>query len=172
MSPVLAGTVAWEDVRSGACGLGLCATEVLPVPMRHCPYPFQRGSPRPSTVAPAISGTASSAAVSVLESCANQSDLRLTLLRPSDEEDTPEVKYVQQKGVSDGTGARVVAVADTLTAVYVPTPKPRVDIVDFAEERRRWNDRRVHLLGPRLTRTLQETVESGAQALILLLDVL
>ena len=45
---------------------------------------------------------------------------------------------------------------------------PRVDIVDFAEERRRWNDRRVHLLGPRLTRTLQETVESGAQALILL----
>ena len=77
-----------------------------------------------------VSAAASSAAVSVLESCANQSDLRLTLLRPSDEEDTPEVKYVQQKGVSDGTGARVVAVADTLTAVYVPTPKPRVDIVD------------------------------------------
>ena len=77
-----------------------------------------------------VSAAASSAAVSVLESCPNQSDLRLTLLRPSDEEDTPEVKYVQQKGVSDGTGARVVAVADTLTAVYVPTPKPRVDIVD------------------------------------------
>ncbi|MBX7434364.1 PQQ-binding-like beta-propeller repeat protein [Mycobacterium sp. Y57] len=76
------------------------------------------------------SAAASSSAVSVLEACANQSDLRLTLLRPSDEEDTPEVKYVQQKGVSDGAGARVVAVTETTTALYVPTPKPRVDIID------------------------------------------
>ncbi|MDY7000090.1 MAG: hypothetical protein SW019_26180 [Actinomycetota bacterium] len=77
-----------------------------------------------------VSSAASSSAVSVLESCEDQTDLRLTLLRPSDEEDTPEVKYAQQRGVSDGTGARVVAVADTTTAIYVPTPKPRVDIVD------------------------------------------
>lgn len=77
-----------------------------------------------------VSAAASSSAVSVLESCENQSDLRLTLLRPSDEEDTPEVKYVQQKGVRDGDDARVVAVADTTTAVYIPIPKPRVDIVD------------------------------------------
>lgn len=77
-----------------------------------------------------VSAAASSAAVSVLESCDGQDDLRLTLLRPSDEEDTPELKYVQQTGVSDGNGARVVAVADTTTAVYIPTPKPRVDIVD------------------------------------------
>jgi primosomal protein N' (replication factor Y) len=45
---------------------------------------------------------------------------------------------------------------------------PRVEIVDFAEERRKWNDRRIHLLGPRLARTLTETISSGAQALILL----
>lgn len=45
---------------------------------------------------------------------------------------------------------------------------PRVDIVDFAEERRQWADRKIHLLGPRLARYLTETVASGAQALILL----
>lgn len=77
-----------------------------------------------------VSAAASSAAVSVLEACQGQDDLRLTLLRPSDEEDTPELKYVQQKGVPDGSGARVVAVTDTTTAVYVSTPKPRVDIID------------------------------------------
>lgn len=77
-----------------------------------------------------VSAAASSAAASVLEVCDGQDDLRLTLLRPSDEEDTPEIKYVQQTGVSDGSGARVVAVVDTTTAVYIPTPKPRVDIVD------------------------------------------
>lgn len=77
-----------------------------------------------------VSAAASSAAVSVLEACDGQADLRLTLLRPSDDEDTPEIKYVQQNGVSDGSGARVVAVVDTTTAVYIPTPKPRLDIVD------------------------------------------
>ena len=77
-----------------------------------------------------VSAAASSAAVSVLEACQGQEDLRLTLLRPSDEEDTPELKYVQQKGVPDGSGARVVAVTDTTTAVYVSTPNPRVDIID------------------------------------------
>ncbi|MGE2836449.1 hypothetical protein [Mycobacterium sp. SMC-4] len=77
-----------------------------------------------------VSAAASSSAVSVFEACGNQSDLRLTLLRPSDEEDVPEVQYVQQNGVSDGSGARVVAVAGTTTAVYVSTPAPRVDIID------------------------------------------
>ncbi|KWX66092.1 hypothetical protein ASJ79_26740 [Mycobacterium sp. NAZ190054] len=77
-----------------------------------------------------VSAAASSSSVSVLESCEGQSDLRLTLLRPSDEEDTPELKYVQQKGVADGTGARVVAVTDSATALYVPTPAPRLDIID------------------------------------------
>ncbi len=77
-----------------------------------------------------VSAAASSVAVSVLEACDGQADLRLTLLRPSDEEDTPEAKYVRQKGVSDGSGARVVAVVGTTTGVYIPTPKPRIDIVD------------------------------------------
>ncbi|MDG4664328.1 hypothetical protein [Mycobacterium sp. 236(2023)] len=76
-----------------------------------------------------VSAGASSSSVSVLEACDNQ-DLRLTLLRPSDEEDSPEVKYAQQNGVADGTGARVVAVTDTYTALYVPTPKPRLDVID------------------------------------------
>ncbi|BBY43682.1 hypothetical protein A5765_03245 [Mycolicibacterium celeriflavum] len=77
-----------------------------------------------------VSAQASSSAVSVLEACPRQPDLRLTLLRPSDEEDTPELKYVPQPGVSKDSGARVVAVADTTTAVYVPAPKPAVNIVD------------------------------------------
>ncbi|OBK75912.1 PQQ-binding-like beta-propeller repeat protein [Mycobacterium sp. 1164985.4] len=81
-----------------------------------------------------VSAQASSSAVSVLEDCPRQSDLRLTLLRPSDEEDTPDLKYVPQEGVAPDSGARVVAVADTMTAVYVPTPKPVVNIVDETGE--------------------------------------
>ncbi|MCT7660979.1 Rv3212 family protein [Mycobacterium deserti] len=77
-----------------------------------------------------VSAAASASAVSVLEACPGQADLRLTLLRPSDEEDTPELKYVPQPGVSVDSGARVIAVEDTTTAVYMPTPKPTVNIVD------------------------------------------
>jgi hypothetical protein len=77
-----------------------------------------------------LDAQASSTAVSILESCPKQKDVRLTLLRPADEEDTPNVKYVPQPGVGDDSGARVVAVSDTTTAVYVPTPKPTVNIVD------------------------------------------
>lgn len=77
-----------------------------------------------------VSAAASSTAVSVLEACPREADLRLTLLRPSDEEDTPETQFVPQPGVSDDSGARVIAVSDVSTAVYVPTPKPVVNIVD------------------------------------------
>ncbi|HEX9832524.1 MAG TPA: hypothetical protein VGA66_05445 [Mycobacterium sp.] len=77
-----------------------------------------------------VSAAASSATVSVLESCPDQPDLRLTLLRPADDEDTPDLKYVPQSGVSVDSGAQVVAVSDTTTAVYVPTPNPVVNIVD------------------------------------------
>lgn len=83
-----------------------------------------------SPVCRLVSAAASSAAVSVLESCPKQADLRLTLLRVSDKEDAPELKYVPQQGVTDDSGARVVAVSDTTTAVYVPTPKPTVNVVD------------------------------------------
>ncbi|HET7667355.1 MAG TPA: hypothetical protein VFK56_15075 [Mycobacterium sp.] len=77
-----------------------------------------------------VAAQASSTAVSVLEACQSQADLRLTLLRPADEEDTPNLKYVPLPGVADDSGARVVAVSDTTTAVYVSTPKPTVNIVD------------------------------------------
>ncbi|MGV0791593.1 Rv3212 family protein [Mycolicibacterium sp. XJ1819] len=81
-----------------------------------------------------LSAAASSSAVSVLEACPNQRDLRLTLLRPSDEEDTPELRYVPLADVTEESGARVVAVSDTTTAVYVPTPAPTVNIVDETGE--------------------------------------
>ena len=77
-----------------------------------------------------VSAAASSVAVSVLEACPKQHDLRLTLLKPADEEDTPNVKYVQLPGVAADSDARVIAVSDTYTALYVPTPKPAVDIID------------------------------------------
>ena len=77
-----------------------------------------------------VSAAASTTAVSVLESCPKQADMRLTLLRPADEEDQPELKYVPQEGVRADSDARVIAVSDTTTAVYVPTPKPTVNIVD------------------------------------------
>jgi hypothetical protein len=83
-----------------------------------------------SPVCRLTSAAASSTAVSVLEACPQRDDLRLTLLRPASEEDTPDVKYVPQPGVTVDSGARVVAVSETTTAVYVPTPKPTVNIVD------------------------------------------
>ncbi len=47
---------------------------------------------------------------------------------------------------------------------------PRVEIVDLAEERRArpWTDKRVHLLGPRLERAIGQTLDAGAQAILLL----
>ena len=45
---------------------------------------------------------------------------------------------------------------------------PKVDIVDFAQEQRRWQDRRIHLLGPRLAQALQETTKEGDQTILLL----
>jgi hypothetical protein len=91
--------------------------------------PFKPGVPAPP-LCRMVSAAASSAAVSVLELCPGQTDLRLTLLRPSDEEDTPDMKYVPQPGVTDNSGARVIAVSETTTAVYLPAPRPMVNVVD------------------------------------------
>lgn len=77
-----------------------------------------------------VSAAASSTAVSVLQKCPDQADLRLTLLVPADEEDEPTTKIVQLPGVPADSDARVVAVSDTTTAVYLPTPKPVVNVVD------------------------------------------
>jgi hypothetical protein len=76
------------------------------------------------------SAAASSSAVSVLEACGRQADLRLKLLRPSKEEDEPEQRDVPEPGIAADSGARVLTLAETRTAVYLPAPQPRVDILD------------------------------------------
>ena len=76
------------------------------------------------------SAAASSSAVSVLEACGKQADLRLALLRPGKEEDEPEQHDVPEPGIGVDSGARVLTVAETRTAVYLPVPQPRVDVVD------------------------------------------
>ncbi|MDA3656775.1 hypothetical protein [Mycobacterium xenopi] len=76
------------------------------------------------------SAAASSSAVSVLEACPKTADLRLTLLRPAKEEDEPEQRYVPEPGIGPDSGARVLTLSDTSTAVYLPSPQPRVEVVD------------------------------------------
>jgi hypothetical protein len=76
------------------------------------------------------SGAASSLAVSVLESCANQADLRLALLRPGKEDDEPQQHLVAEPGIRPNSGARVLTVWQSNTAVYLPLPQPRVDVID------------------------------------------
>ena len=76
------------------------------------------------------SAAASSSAVSVFEACGRQADLRLMLLRPAKEEDEPEQHDVPEPGIGADSGARVLALAETRTAVYLPAPQPRVDVVD------------------------------------------
>ncbi|OBF60825.1 hypothetical protein A5787_18865 [Mycobacterium sp. 852002-50816_SCH5313054-b] len=77
-----------------------------------------------------ISAAASSSAVSVLESCAQQADLRLVLLRPGKEDDEPQQHVVAEPGIAADSGARVLAVWENTTAVYLPSPQPRVEVVD------------------------------------------
>jgi len=45
---------------------------------------------------------------------------------------------------------------------------PKVYVVNFAEERRRYRDRRVHLIGPTLKDALDAALKAGGQAVILL----
>ncbi|WAC90446.1 hypothetical protein [Mycobacterium sp. Aquia_213] len=76
------------------------------------------------------SAAASSLQVSVLEKCANQADLRLALLRPGKEDDEPTQHLVSEPGIGVNSGARVLAVWQSNTAVYLPAPQPRVDVID------------------------------------------
>jgi hypothetical protein len=76
------------------------------------------------------SAAASSSAVSVFEACGRQADLRLTLLRPAKEEDEPDQHNVAQPGIGADSGAKILAVSETRTAVYLPAPQPRVDVID------------------------------------------
>jgi hypothetical protein len=66
----------------------------------------------------------------VLETCSSLPDSRLTLLKVSKEDVQPDTKYVQQPGVTAGSGAKVLAVSDLRTAVYLPAPQPRVAVYD------------------------------------------
>lgn len=77
-----------------------------------------------------VSAAASSSAVSVLESCGNQADLRLVLLRPGKDDDEPQQRVVAEPGITAGSGAQVLAVWENNTLVYLPSPQPRVDVVD------------------------------------------
>lgn len=77
-----------------------------------------------------VSAAASSSAVSVLESCPKEPDMRLTLLKPAKEEDEPDTKHIPLPGVADTSDAQVIAVNGTTTAVYLPTPQPVVSVYD------------------------------------------
>lgn len=77
-----------------------------------------------------LSTAASSSAAAVLEDCSSSPDVRLTLLKVSKEDVEPEVKYVQQPGLKPDSGAKVLAVSDLRTAVYLPTPQPRIAVYD------------------------------------------
>jgi hypothetical protein len=77
-----------------------------------------------------VSAAASPSAVSVLQSCPKQPDQRLALLKPAKEEDQPDTKFVSLPGVPADADSQVIAVSETTTAVYVPTPKPVVNVID------------------------------------------
>jgi hypothetical protein len=80
-----------------------------------------------------VSAAASSSTVSVLEACQNQADLRLVLLRPGKEDDEPQQHVVSEPGIEADSGARVLAVWENNTAVYLPGTsgaQPRVEVVD------------------------------------------
>lgn len=80
-----------------------------------------------------VSAAASSSAVSVFESCVNQADLRLVLLRPAKEDDEPQQHVVSEPGIAADSGARVLAVRENNTAVYLPgnsSAQARVDVID------------------------------------------
>jgi hypothetical protein len=87
------------------------------------------GTP-PEPLCRLVSAAASSAAVSVLEACPQQPNLLLTLLQPGKDDDTPDVKEVPLPGVTPDSGARVLAVSDTSTLIYLPTPQPVVSVID------------------------------------------
>ncbi|MFZ0834255.1 MAG: hypothetical protein WAM92_14480 [Mycobacterium sp.] len=77
-----------------------------------------------------LSTAASSSAAAILETCSSFPDVRLTLLKVSKEDVEPEERYVQQPGLKADAGAKVIAVSDLRTAVYLPLPQPRVAVYD------------------------------------------
>ncbi|MGI9125538.1 MAG: Rv3212 family protein [Mycobacterium sp.] len=77
-----------------------------------------------------MSAAGDESSVGVLEACRGEKDLRLTLLKPAKEEDEPDTKHVELPGVAIDAEARVLAMAGTSAAVYLPTPRPQVVVYD------------------------------------------
>lgn len=82
------------------------------------------------------SAAASSAAVSVLEACTNQADLRLVLLRPGKEDDEPIQRIVPEPGVRPGSRPGIGGIAEQHRRV------PACKIRRATESRRDRRDRR------------------------------
>ena len=78
-----------------------------------------------------VSAAASSSAVSVLEACASQADLRLTLLRPGKEDDEPEQQdRARARGSAVDSGARVLAVSRDQDRGLPARRRSPVNVVD------------------------------------------
>jgi hypothetical protein len=77
-----------------------------------------------------LSSAASSSAASILETCTSFPGVRLTLLKVAKDETNPDQKYAQLPGLTADSGAKVLALADVHTAVYLPIPQPRVAVYD------------------------------------------
>jgi hypothetical protein len=77
-----------------------------------------------------VSAAASSDAVSILQACPNTPDLKLTMLKVTKEDVSPDQRYAEPTGVDPKSGAKVLAVSGLRTAVYLPTPQPRVVVYD------------------------------------------
>ncbi len=77
-----------------------------------------------------MSAAASDAAGAVLEACPGEKDLRLSLITPAKEEDEPDVKHVGLPGLAADSDARVLAVAGTTAAVYLPIPRPEIAVYE------------------------------------------
>lgn len=77
-----------------------------------------------------LSAAASTTAVSVLRACPDRPEVTLTLLKPSKQDDEPDVRDVPLPGVTAGDGTRVLAVSDLSTAVYQAKPSPHVIVID------------------------------------------
>ncbi|MBV9091708.1 MAG: PQQ-binding-like beta-propeller repeat protein [Mycobacteriaceae bacterium] len=73
-----------------------------------------------------LSAAASSAAVSILQTCPNNPGVRLTMLKVAKEDVSPDQRYAEPVGVRADSGAKVLAVSELHTAVYLPTPQPRI----------------------------------------------
>ena len=78
-----------------------------------------------------VSAAASSSAVSVHRVVPQQPDdaAHPAAARPR-RRTSPLTKHVALPGVPADSDAQVIAVSDTTTAVYLPTPKPAVNVID------------------------------------------